>query len=83
MTHTILHCTALHCVDITQMPVLPYSLRAIHQHARDPTHAHSLLREFLPSLVRYFDWWRATRDLGDGLVVAIHNWYVCCLLACL
>ena len=56
--------------DITQMPVLPYSLRAMYQHSKDK----SIIEEFLPSLVRYFDWWRNTRDLGDGLVVAIHNW---------
>lgn len=56
--------------DITQMPVLPYSLRAIFRHSNDL----SLLREFVPPLIRYFDWWRNTRDLGDGLVVAIHNW---------
>ena len=57
-------------VDITQMPVLPYSLRAMYEHSQDK----ALVREFLPALIRYFDWWRATRDLGDGLIVAIHNW---------
>jgi hypothetical protein len=28
----------------------------------------------LPKLVRYFQWWRTTRDSGDGLVSIIHNW---------
>lgn len=56
--------------DITQMPVLPYSLRSIYDASGDTTH----IQEFLPALVRYFQWWRATRDDGDGLVAAIHNW---------
>lgn len=56
--------------DITQMPVLPYSLRAIFEASRDP----ALVTEFLPQLVRFFQWWRDTRDDGDGLVAAIHNW---------
>ena len=62
--------SSLQYSDITQMPVLPYSLRAIYQASRDPAH----IQEFLPALVRYFQWWRATRDDGDGLVAAIHNW---------
>jgi hypothetical protein len=56
--------------DITQMPVLPYSLRAIY----NATHDKAVLKEFLYPLVDYFQWWRNTRDFGDGLVVVIHNW---------
>lgn len=56
--------------DITQMPVLPYSLRAIYAATQD----REVLAEFLYPLVKYFTWWRETRDMGDGLVVAIHNW---------
>jgi hypothetical protein len=57
--------------DITQMPVLPYSLRAIYEKSG---RNKQILSEFLNPLVNYFTWWRSERDLGDGLVVAIHNW---------
>lgn len=56
--------------DITQMPVLPYSLRSIY----NQTHDKAVLKEFLYPLVNYFKWWRAVRDKGDGLVFVIHNW---------
>ena len=56
--------------DITQMPVLPFSLRAIFAASNDT----SIVQEFLPKLVRYFQWWRTARDSGDGLVSIIHNW---------
>lgn len=52
------------------MPVLAYSLRSIYHHSKDK----EILREFLYPLIRYYDWWRSERDLGDGLLVAIHNW---------
>lgn len=52
------------------MPVLPYSLRAIYKASGDKDH----LKEFLYPLVNYFKWWRSTRDAGDGLITAIHNW---------
>jgi hypothetical protein len=52
------------------MPVLPYSLRSIYQASGSKKH----LSEFLYPLVDYFKWWRNTRDSGDGLVTAIHNW---------
>jgi len=52
------------------MPVLPYSLRSIYQASGDKEH----LKEFLYPLVNYFKWWRNTRDSGDGLITAIHNW---------
>ena len=57
-------------LDTTQMPVLPYSLRSIYQASGDKEH----LKEFLYPLVNYFKWWRNTRDSGDGLITAIHNW---------
>ena len=56
--------------DTTQMPVLPFSLRAIYQASGDKEH----VKEFLYPLVNYFKWWRNTRDAGDGLVTVIHNW---------
>ena len=59
--------------DTTQMPVLPYSLRAIAQRSPLPM-KKTVIKEFLYPLVNYFKWWRNERDLGDGLVLAIHNW---------
>eukprot|EP00877_Chromochloris_zofingiensis_P005892 jgi/Chrzof1/1556/Cz10g12100.t1 len=57
--------------DITQMPNLPFALRAIWNKTQDV----QLLQEFTPALVRYFDWWAATRDVdGNGLVAIIHGW---------
>jgi len=56
--------------DITQFPVLPFALRAIHTASGDP----ALLSEFLHPLVRYMQWWRRERDDGDGLVQMLHNW---------
>jgi hypothetical protein len=57
--------------DITQMPVLPFSLRAMYNQS---SHDKKILREFVPPLVNYFKWWRQARDTGDGLVYVIHNW---------
>jgi hypothetical protein len=57
--------------DITQMPVLPYSLRSIYNATGDV----DLLQEFVPKLVKHFEWWRTTRALDDtGLVTIIHPW---------
>ncbi len=57
--------------DLTQMPVLPFSLRAIYQATKDK----SLVNEFLPKLVRYFQWWANERSVdGDSLVAILHPW---------
>jgi hypothetical protein len=56
--------------DITQYPVLPFALRAIH----DATADAAVVAEFLPRLVRNMQWWRHARDDGDGLVRILHNW---------
>lgn len=57
--------------DITQMPMLPYVVRAIWNATKDVT----LLEEFMPKIVAYFDWWEITRDPdGDGLISIIHPW---------
>jgi hypothetical protein len=57
--------------DLTQMPMLPWSLRAIWNATNDI----ELLKEFVPKLVAYFDWWANERDPdGDGLVSIIHPW---------
>jgi glycogen debranching enzyme len=57
--------------DLTQIPVLPYSIRAIYNATGDT----GLLREFIPPLVKHFDWWRTTRDLDhSGVVSILHPW---------
>ena len=57
--------------DTTQMPVLAYSLREMYNKSNKNK---NVLKEFLYPLVNYFKWWRNERDLGDGLVVILHNW---------
>lgn len=59
------------------MPVLAHSLRAIANQVKlnnGILEEKLIIKEFLYPLINYFKWWRTTRDLGDGLVVAIHNW---------
>jgi Mannosylglycerate hydrolase MGH1-like glycoside hydrolase domain len=57
--------------DITQMPLPPFSLRAIFNRTRDVR----LLKEFVPKIVKYYDWWASTRAPdGDDLVYIIHGW---------
>lgn len=35
----------------------------------------ALLREFVPPLIRYFDWWARQRDIDcNGLLAIIHGW---------
>jgi glycogen debranching enzyme len=59
------------CNDLTQIPVLPYSLRAIYAATADV----ALLRELVPKLVHHFNWWRTTRDLdGTGVISILHPW---------
>lgn len=61
----------LETTEITQMPVLAHSLRAIWNKTGDV----SLLKEFVPKLVRYWKWWENTRCLSSsGLVSIIHGW---------
>ncbi len=57
--------------EISQMPVLAHSLRAIWNKTRDV----SLLEEFVPKLVRYWKWWKNVRAISDsGLVSILHGW---------
>lgn len=57
--------------DISQMPMLAYSLRAIWEATND----EKLLKEFVPKLVRYQEWWHKERDPDkDGLISIIHPW---------
>ncbi len=56
--------------DLTQMPMLAYSVRAIWQAARDK----SLLQEFVPKIVKYLEWWQTRDHDNDGLVSIIHPW---------
>jgi hypothetical protein len=47
------------------------SLRAIFEQSNDV----ELLKEIVPKLVKYFDWWKGTRDIDKtGLVTIIHPW---------
>jgi glycogen debranching enzyme len=56
--------------DLTQMPMLAYSLRAIWQ----ATHDKQLLQELVPKIVKYLEWWQHRDHDGDGLVSIIHPW---------
>ena len=57
--------------DISQMPMLAYSLRAIWE----ATQEKAFLSEFLPKLIRYQEWWHNERDPDrDGLISIIHPW---------
>ena len=57
--------------DITQMPMLAYSVRAIWNATKNV----DLLKDFIPKLVRYFEWWEKERDPdGDKLISIIHPW---------
>jgi hypothetical protein len=63
--------STLETVDLTQTPLIPFALRAIYNKTKDV----SLLKEFLPKIVKYYDWWANTRAIdGDGLVSIIHGW---------
>lgn len=57
--------------DISQMPNLPFALRSIW----NATHDKNMLKEFLPKLIRYQDWWANSRDVdNNGLVAILHGW---------
>lgn len=57
--------------DISQMPMLTYSLRAIY----NATGNKELLKEFVPKLIHYLEWWANERDHdNDGLISIIHPW---------
>mgnify|MGYP001600702758 FL=1 len=56
----------------SQMPVLAHALRAIFAASGNDT---TLLREFVPKLVRYWDWWWNERMVGHhGLISIMHGW---------
>jgi glycogen debranching enzyme len=56
--------------DLTQMPMLAYSVRAIWQ----ATHEKNLLKEFVPAIAQYLEWWQRRDHDNDGLVSIIHPW---------
>jgi glycogen debranching enzyme len=56
--------------DLTQMPMLAYSVRAIWQATLDK----KLLQEFVPKIVKYLEWWDSRDPDNDGLVSIIHPW---------
>jgi hypothetical protein len=56
--------------DLTQMPMLAYSVRAIW----NATHNRNLLVEFVPKIAKYLEWWEGRDHDNDGLVSIIHPW---------
>jgi hypothetical protein len=64
--------------DLSQTPVLPWSLRAIinaTEKTQGEDGAKAIANEFLMPLVKYFRWWRDTRAVdGDSLVYILHGW---------
>ena len=56
--------------DLTQMPMLAYSVRAIWRATRE----QNLLKEFVPKIVKYLEWWQNRDHDNDGLVSIIHPW---------
>lgn len=57
--------------QLTQMPTVVYALQVVYERSQDK----DLLRELLPKVVAYHNWWRRTRDLDhNGLVTTIHPW---------
>src|SRR5690606_36491461 len=57
--------------DITQMPLLPFSLRAIYNQTKDL----DFVKKYLPKLMSYYLWWHQVRSVdGDNLVAIIHSW---------
>ncbi|KAI9331029.1 Six-hairpin glycosidase-like protein [Zopfochytrium polystomum] len=56
--------------SVSQMPTIPWALQTIFNNTGDVT----FLKEQVPKVAAYLDWWRNTRDLGDGLVVTVHPW---------
>jgi glycogen debranching enzyme len=56
--------------DLSQMPMLAYSVRAIWQ----ATHDKDLLREFVPKIAKFLEWWQSRDHDRDGLISIIHPW---------
>ena len=57
--------------DISQMPMLGFSLERIYKATQNKT----LIELFLPRLVEYHEWWKTHRQPdGDGKIVIIHPW---------
>ena len=57
--------------DLTQMPVLAYSLRSMYT----ATGTVGILKEFVSKLIHFFNWWKTRRDLdGTGVVTILHPW---------
>ena len=56
--------------DLTQMPMLAYSVRAMWQATRNK----DLLKEFVPKIVKFLEWWQYRDHDNDGLVSIIHPW---------
>lgn len=50
--------------------MLAYSVRALW----NASHDKELLREFVPKIVKYLEWWESRDHDDDGLVSIIHPW---------
>lgn len=57
--------------QVSQMPTVVWALQVVYEKSKDK----SMLKEFLPKVAAYHDWWRQTRDIdNNGLVTTIHPW---------
>jgi hypothetical protein len=63
-------CSHAECTNLTQIPMLAYPVRAIWQ----STHNKTLLKEFIPKIARFLEWWQSRDHDNDGLVSIIHPW---------
>mgnify|MGYP002700307134 CR=1 FL=1 len=60
---------------ISQPPVLVSVVKIMLEQAKDKTLANNKLKEMLPSLIAYHQWWYNDRDPENtGLVVSYHPW---------
>lgn len=61
--------------DITQMPMLPYALRALIRSAVSQNDAQQILQHYGSKVMRNLEWWSEARDPdGNGLVSIVHPW---------
>ncbi|KAI8799279.1 Six-hairpin glycosidase-like protein [Cladochytrium replicatum] len=57
--------------QVTQMPTIAHALQTIYRETKDA----AFIKEMVPKVAAYYEWWRTTRDIdGNGLVTTIHPW---------
>ncbi|MEM7442015.1 MAG: trehalase family glycosidase [Pseudomonadota bacterium] len=60
---------------ITQPPIAGFVIRRLFERARDMDLAERRVRELLPKVAAWHDWFHNTRDPGEtGLVAILHPW---------